>query len=340
MTSIYVSAQASPVERYAAGELRKYLSLLYRLDAPVREGDPAAADGPAIVVGQTRHHAGVAGAEWPSLSADGFCLRTVRTDPAVLVVAGGSGRGALFGVYELLERWGVRFLLSGDALPEPPEPLRLTGFDERGEPAYPMRAMRPMANLPEGSAPWGLADFTGFIDQMAKLKFNTFAFVIMESGPWLDYEFRGMKRPAGDIFYGYRFPIDDGFVGKELFAGQSEFYNPVLAKARNEEERKQLGIGLVRAIIAHCKSRDLLTLLIFSFLGGWGAYIIPYTFLVTATIQPMSVYLQGLTGDYTFVNYGVVTAIGLFQLLPVLIFYFFAQKYLLNLYSGGLKGAT
>lgn len=80
--------------------------------------------------------------------------------------------------------------------------------------------------------------------------------------------------------------------------------------------------------------------LIFSFLGGWGAYIIPYTFLVTATIQPMSVYLQSLTGDYTFVNYGVVTAIGLFQLLPVLIFYFFAQKYLLNLYSGGLKGAT
>ncbi len=80
--------------------------------------------------------------------------------------------------------------------------------------------------------------------------------------------------------------------------------------------------------------------LIFSFLGGWGAYLIPYTFLVTATIQPMSVYLQSLTGDYTFVNYGVVTAIGIFQLIPVLIFYFFTQKYLLNLYSGGLKGAT
>ena len=266
IVTIAIPERASGVERYAAEELKKYLALLYGIDAAVQHSGAALPDGPTVVIGTLRNHPSLPGAEWPALSADGFCLKTVRTDPPVLAVAGGSGRGALFGVYELVERWGVRFLLSGDVLPERPEPFRLTGFDERVEPAYPLRAMRPMANLPEGSAPWGLADFTGFIDQMAKLKFNTFAFVIMESGPWLDYEFRGLKRPAGDIFYGFRFPIDDDFVGKELFAGRSEFYSPVLAKARNEEERKQLGIGLVRSIIAHCKSRDLQTLLIFSFL--------------------------------------------------------------------------
>ncbi len=84
----------------------------------------------------------------------------------------------------------------------------------------------------------------------------------------------------------------------------------------------------------------LAALLIFAFLSGWGAYIIPYTFLVTASIQPISVYLQSLTGDYTFVNYGVVAAVGLFQLVPVLIFYAFAQRSLLNLYSGGMKGSA
>ncbi len=84
----------------------------------------------------------------------------------------------------------------------------------------------------------------------------------------------------------------------------------------------------------------LAALLVFSFLNGWGAYIIPYTFLVTANIQPISVYLQSLTGDYTFVNFGVVTAVGLFQLIPVLIFYTFTQRFLLNLYSGGMKGSA
>ncbi len=84
----------------------------------------------------------------------------------------------------------------------------------------------------------------------------------------------------------------------------------------------------------------LAALLVFSFLGGWGAYIIPYTFLVSASIQPISLYLQSLTGDYSYVNYGVVAAVALFQLTPVVIFYFFTQKYLLNLYSGGMKGGS
>ena len=263
---IVISERASPVERYAAEELRKYLALLYHLDAPLRDALPTTLDGPAIVVGHPKNHPSLANADWPALSADGFCLKTVRTDPPMLVVAGGSGRGTLFGVYELVERFGVRFLLSGDVLPEQPEPFCLTGFDETIEPSYPIRAMRPMVNVPESAAPWSLVDFTGFIDQMAKLKFNTVATIIQESGPWLDYEFRGVRRPAGDIFYGYRFPIDDDFIGKELFPGRSEFYSPVLAPARNEEERKQLGIGLVRAILAHCKSRDLMSLLIFSFM--------------------------------------------------------------------------
>jgi hypothetical protein len=169
-------------------------------------------------------------------------------------------------VYELLERWGARFILSGDLLPEKPEPLRLSGLDERIKPAYPIRAMRPMANVPEGSAPWGLSDFTDFIDRMARMKFNAFGFIVLESSPWLDYEFRGLKRPAGDIFYGYRIPINDNFVGRELLPGQNEFYNPILAKARDDEERKRLGIELVRAIIRHCKSRGLMSILMFTLL--------------------------------------------------------------------------
>jgi inositol-phosphate transport system permease protein len=95
-----------------------------------------------------------------------------------------------------------------------------------------------------------------------------------------------------------------------------------------------------RSVILPIVRPGLAALCVFSFLNGWGAYIIPYTFLVTANIQPISVYLQSLTGDYSYVNFGVVTAVGLFQLIPVLIFYTFAQRFLLNLYSGGLKGSA
>lgn len=264
--TIFIDRQANPVEYYAAEELKKYLEVLYREEACICAEPAKVLQGPSVIIGDPRNHPWLAGTEWPILSGDGFCLRTVPADYPVLVVAGGSGRGTLFAVYELLEHWGIRFLLSGDVLPEKPEPLRLIGFDECVEPAYPIRATRPMANLPEGSAAWSLSDFTAYIDQAAKLKFNTFVFVIMESGPWLDYDFRGMPRPAGDIFYGYRFPIDEHFIGKELFAGASEFYSPVLAVARDDEERKQCGISLVHSILGHCKSRGLLTILTFSLL--------------------------------------------------------------------------
>jgi hypothetical protein len=270
MLTIILGGSADSVEKYAAEELKKYVGLLYGFTAEILTGPCPKVAGASVFIGHDHDNPLVSGCtkgvSWEVLSSDGFVLKTIQVDSDVLLVAGGSGRGTLFGVYELLERWGARFLLSDDLLPEKPRPFRLTGFDETVNPAYSIRAIRPMANVPEGAAPWDLSDFTDFIDRMARLKYNAFVFVVQESGPWLDYEFRGMKRPAGDIFYGYRIPIDDDFVGNELFGGKREFYNPILAKAQNEEERKKYGIELVRAIIRHCKLRGLMSIMVFTLL--------------------------------------------------------------------------
>lgn len=268
--TIVLAQQADPIEQYAAQELRKYVQLLYGFEPRVVADPSIDPDGPTALIGRAAEHPRWARAagdlKTDSLAADGFVLKTIRTSPDVLLIAGAQGRGVLFGVYDLLERWGMRFLLSGEVVPPKPEPLSLSGFDQRTEPAYAIRGMRPMANVPEGSAPWDLSDFTDFIDRMARMKFNTFVFIVQESGPWLDYEFRGMKRPAGDIFYGHRIPIGEHFVGRELFGGKSEFYNPILAKAQDEQQRKQLGIGLIRDIIRHCKLRGLMTVMVFGLL--------------------------------------------------------------------------
>ena len=263
--TIVVGAFAPPVEHYAARELQKYVRALYKFDPVITTDEGGKPSGPTVLLGspETNRLVGSLGGSlpWDSFASDGFYLTTLRTSPDVLLVGGRLPRGTLFGVYELAERWGVRFSLSEDILPEEPETLRLQHFDEKLEPAYPVRALQSLNNVPEGSAPWDLSDFETFIDQMAKLKYNTAGFYILPSGPWLDYEFRGVKRPAGDIFYGWRIKTTGDFIGKELFQGRSEFYSPVLGKARNEEERKQLGIGLVRSIIDHSRRRGLMSLL-------------------------------------------------------------------------------
>lgn len=79
---------------------------------------------------------------------------------------------------------------------------------------------------------------------------------------------------------------------------------------------------------------------IFSFISGWGAFLIPYTFTSEETRATIAVYLNNLMGNARFVNYGEVAAVGLFQLIPVILFFLFTQKYLMHIFAGGSKGGS
>jgi inositol-phosphate transport system permease protein len=84
----------------------------------------------------------------------------------------------------------------------------------------------------------------------------------------------------------------------------------------------------------------LLSLGIFSFIGGWNAYIIPATYSVGSGVNNLPVFLNSLTGDTATVDWNQVATVGLFQLIPIFIFFIFAQEYLLNIYAGGTKGSS
>jgi inositol-phosphate transport system permease protein len=94
----------------------------------------------------------------------------------------------------------------------------------------------------------------------------------------------------------------------------------------------QIVLPLIRPGIA--------ALAIFSFISGWNEFLIPYTFILNRQQATLAVYLQQLVGDSRFVDYGQVAAIGLFQLLPVVLFFLFTQRYLLSIYAGGVKGGS
>ena len=85
----------------------------------------------------------------------------------------------------------------------------------------------------------------------------------------------------------------------------------------------------------------LAALAIFAFISGWNAWLIPRTFTIGAGQQAtLSVYLQNFQSDTVAVQWGTVTAVGLFQLVPVAIFFIFTQDLLLSIYAGGAKGGT
>lgn len=116
---IAISADASPSERFGAGELADFLGQISGARFPIVEtAEPPAR---AIVVG------GLAGDE--SLGDEGYVL---RTEGERLIIAGGKRRGAMYGCYGLLEdvlgcRW---WSATGSTIPRM-DRLVIPPLDER-----------------------------------------------------------------------------------------------------------------------------------------------------------------------------------------------------------------
>jgi len=78
---------------------------------------------------------------------------------------------------------------------------------------------------------------------------------------------------------------------------------------------------------------------VFSFIRGWEEYVFMLTFLIKNTNWTMSLYMFFVTEENSLgIDYGMVSAVALFYLVPSLIMYSFAQKYLLQMSIGGVKG--
>lgn len=77
---------------------------------------------------------------------------------------------------------------------------------------------------------------------------------------------------------------------------------------------------------------------IFSFISGWSEYILPLILAPGSDVEILSVFLARLIGDDYLSDYGLFKAVGMFYMLPVIIFYLFTQEKLMHIYGGGTKG--
>jgi inositol-phosphate transport system permease protein len=82
----------------------------------------------------------------------------------------------------------------------------------------------------------------------------------------------------------------------------------------------------------------ILAVSVFTFIRGWEEYIFVFTFLIRNTNWTMSLYMYYVRDDVMGVDYGVVSAVGVFYLVPSLVLYAAAQRYLMQMSIGGVKG--
>jgi len=95
--------------------------------------------------------------------------------------------------------------------------------------------------------------------------------------------------------------------------------------------------AFLRVVLPQVRN-GILAISVFSFIRGWEEYIFVFTFLIRNTNWTMSLYMYYVRDDVMGVDYGVVSAVGVFYLVPTLILYAAAQRYLMQMSIGGVKG--
>ncbi len=77
---------------------------------------------------------------------------------------------------------------------------------------------------------------------------------------------------------------------------------------------------------------------VFAFLRGWEEYVFVRTLLFEKSNWTMSLYLYWMIDDVMGTDYAMVSAIGLFYVMPSIVLYTLCQKYLTQMSVGGIKG--
>jgi len=77
---------------------------------------------------------------------------------------------------------------------------------------------------------------------------------------------------------------------------------------------------------------------VFSFLGAYGEWFLFKLLIFNDDMLTLAGYLARLvTKEDQILNYGLITAIGLFYTLPIIVFYIFTQKVFMKVNLGGAK---
>ncbi|HEV2378375.1 MAG TPA: alpha-glucuronidase family glycosyl hydrolase [Terriglobia bacterium] len=273
---IVLGEAAGQGAKFAAAELQKDLQALSGAEFQIVTEGPSAVTHQALILigGPEQNHLvkralGSGSSPFSNLKADGFVLKTSRLDKRPVVIAGGNDDAAtMYAVFELLERLGVTFRMTGDVLPAQQSSLVIPALNLREEPAIAQRGFLVEASHHPSITMLSGEDYQRLFDQMAKMKYNYLQFWWFAYQPWLKFSYHGESNLIGDLSSkesGYLNTMYEGFgsrttddvvIGKQWFPGR-RMAPPELQNVETPDEAFTAAQGLLRGMIHYAKSRHV-----------------------------------------------------------------------------------
>jgi hypothetical protein len=186
--AIISPADATPLERLAAREVRRYVYLRTGDLLPNRD---TRGPGTSILVGRSDRLIVLdvlPSSEAPLNDQEYSITSVARGDDRLVCVTGGSDVAVLYAAYRFAELLGVRFYLHGDVVPDDRGRFTLPSVNERGAPRFALRGIQPFHDFAEGPDWWGVDTYKAIIGQLPKLGMNFIGlhtYPIVEPTVWI-----------------------------------------------------------------------------------------------------------------------------------------------------------
>ena len=278
--SIFVGPGASPLERQAASELRRYIYAASKDLLEIETTETVQAHATGLVVG-TRESLPDVGESWPfgldRPRSDGYLIHAIAEgDRALIVIAAPRPKGVLNGAYGLLEEWGFGFYLGGDTIPETIPTIADAAkqdLDVERSPVYAVRGSLPWYNFFNSPTAWELADHKAFIDQLAKMRCNFLGFHAYDHEPFAAYEHEGQLVAGQPLLNTSRanwgthpMKTDEFFAGTGQYFAR-EYFGAASSFIEDQEEAVAAAKHVLRQALEYAKGRGLQTCLGFELRG-------------------------------------------------------------------------
>lgn len=247
--SIVTGTRPGSLVRFAADELHRYAELLFGA-VPRIDPRPRKQRGFTVTLS----------AREKNLSNQGYRLRPV--DRHTFAIDAGSATALLWGVYDLVERWGVRYELHGDILPDRPGAMKIPTQSITCEPDLKLRSFRTYNDFANNPSHWDAEHYRVLIDQLAKMRFNGIMFCLRPYDPFVDLRFHGARKSLAVADYNWRPEIKPTHPGHDLFvasgdAARGQFVSHDLTRHDDYDRTIAAGRAYARKVFRMAHARGM-----------------------------------------------------------------------------------
>jgi hypothetical protein len=208
-------------------------------------------------------------------SEQGYVLKTINNS---IYLAATSEKGIAYGIYDLLEEYGIYFLISGEILPEKSN-FKIKTINKTMSPVFKYRGLLPWDNFLSGMSGWNEEDFRLFIDRMVRLKFNIIQFHFYPGLAYYNEVYSDGSRVEPYFIADWaNYFVPSQMIGSYAFGNMPYFGNRQWHDNSTDRARGEACQAMLRRVLDYAKQRGITTVVGFAFMQPRGG-----TFVMTNT---------------------------------------------------------